>query len=211
MALQCLNPPTEALGDDVFSKETHIAFAEGIKELCMGQAISSGKFRAGDTLPSTQRSRHPPSGSPGSGHGGPKLPGLQLRIRGLHVEEVDQACAGGRVSPGAIFGRQHVVFIPQRPGVKRVGLGRQGEDVLEGGGGVGSTVGVPHGEGDGAGPGLPRAPAARQVPAHGPLEVPHEERVDDGVHGAVAVTQPGEHVKEAGGDAAAGGLAGLEP
>lgn len=105
-------------------------------------------------------------------------------------------------------GRQQAVFVPQHPRVQRVGLSLQGEDVLEGGGSAGPAVGVPHGEGDGAGPGVPRAPAAGQVLAHGPLEVPHEERVDDGVHGAVAVAEPGEHVEEAGGDAAADCLAG---
>ena len=100
------------------------------------------------------------------------------------------------------------MFIAQRPRVDRVGLSLQGEDVLEGRGGAGSTVGVPHGEGDGAGMGLPRAPAAGQVFAHGPLEVPHEERVYDGVHGAVAVPEPGEHIEEAGRDTAADCLAG---
>lgn len=55
---------------------------------------------------------------------------------------------------------------------------------------------------------LPGAVGTRQEPAQGPLEVPHEERVDDGVHGAVAVTQPREDIKELRGDAVAHGLEG---
>lgn len=43
--------------------------------------------------------------------------------------------------------------------------------------------------------------AAGQEPAQSSLKVPHEERVDDGVHGAVAVAQPGDGVKEGEGDA----------
>lgn len=42
--------------------------------------------------------------------------------------------------------------------------------------------------------------AAGQQPAQRALEVPHEERVDDGVHGAVAVAQPGDGVEEGEGD-----------
>lgn len=45
--------------------------------------------------------------------------------------------------------------------------------------------------------------AARQQPAQSTLEVPHEERVDDGVHGAVAVAQPRDGVKKRQGDALA--------
>lgn len=200
------------LGDDVFSKE--IAFEEGMEELCVGRETSCGKsalgrVSAGLGAPSQHAEVcNPPWGRPRLGHGGAEPLGLQLRVRGLHVEKVDQAGAGGQERPGAVAGRQRVVFIPQRPRVNRVGLRLQGEDVLEGRGGAGSAVGVPHGEGDGAGTGLPRAPAAGQVFAHGPLEVPHEERVDDGVHGAVAVPEPGEHVEEAGRDTAADCLRG---
>lgn len=214
VALHYLNLPAEVLGDDVFSKEMHVAFDEGIEELCVGRETSCDKsalrricMGLGDPSQHTEVC-NPPSGCPRSGHGGAELLGLQLRFRGLHLKEVDQAGAGGCESAGAVTGRQQAVFVPQRPGVNGVGFCLQGEDVLEGRGGTGSAVGVPHGEGDGAGTGLPRAPAAGQVFAHGPLEVPHEERVDDGVHGAVAVPQPGEHVEEAGRDTAADSLAG---
>lgn len=134
---------------------------------------------------------------------------LQLLFAGLRVKNIDQADAGGQESLGSVGGRRRqAVFVHRCPGVDGVSVGLQGEDVLEGRGHAGPAVGVPHGEGDGAGPGLPRAPAAGQVFAHGSLEVPHEERVDDGVHGAVAVPQPGEHVEEAGWDALAHCLAG---
>lgn len=214
VALHYLNLPAEVLGDDVFSKEMHVAFDEGIEELCVGRETSCDKsalrrvcMGLGDPSQHTEVC-NPPSGCPHSGHGGAELLGLQLRFRGLHLEEVDQAGAGGCESAGAVTGRQQAVFVPQRPGVNRISFCLQGEDVLEGRGGAGSAVGVPHGEGDGTGTGLPRAPAAGQVFAHGPLEVPHEERVDDGVHGAVAVPQPGEHVEEAGRDTATDCLAG---
>lgn len=44
--------------------------------------------------------------------------------------------------------------------------------------------------------------AGQQLPQRS-LEVSHEERVDDGVHGAVAVAQPGDGVEEGEGDALA--------
>lgn len=47
---------------------------------------------------------------------------------------------------------------------------------------------------------------AWQEPAQGPLEVPHEEWVDDGVHGAITIPEPGEDVEEAWGDAVTHGL-----
>lgn len=214
MALHCLNLPAGVLGDDVFSKETHVAFEEGIDQQCVGREMSCSKLALqtvciglGDPSQHTEV-HNPPLGHPCSGHGGAELLGLQLRVRVLHVKKVGQAGAGGRENRGTVASRQQAGFVPQHPGVNRVGLSLQGEDVLEGRGGTGSAVGVPHGEGDGAGTGLPRTPAAGQVFAHGPLEVPHEERVDDGVHGAVAVPEPGEHVEEAGWDAAADCLAG---
>lgn len=98
-------------------------------------------------------------------------------------------------------GGQKDVLVHLDDRVHRVSLALQSEDILEGHPQPLPTVGVPHRQGDGAGPAFPRAPAAGQVLGHGSLEVPHEERVDDGVHGAVAVTKPGEHVKEAGRDA----------
>lgn len=55
---------------------------------------------------------------------------------------------------------------------------------------------------------LPGAAGTRQEPAQRPLEVPHEEWVDDGVHGAVTVSQPREAIEEAWGDAVAHGLEG---
>lgn len=57
-----------------------------------------------------------------------------------------------------------------------------------------------------AGTALPKAAGTWQEPAQGPLEVPHEEWVDDGVHGAVTVTQPRENVEEFWGDAVAHSL-----
>lgn len=42
--------------------------------------------------------------------------------------------------------------------------------------------------------------AAGQEPAQSSLKVSHEKRVDDGIHGAVAVAQPGDGVKEGEGD-----------
>lgn len=47
---------------------------------------------------------------------------------------------------------------------------------------------------------------AWQEPAQGPLEVPHEEWVDDGVHGAITIPEPGKDVEEAWGDAVTHGL-----
>lgn len=55
---------------------------------------------------------------------------------------------------------------------------------------------------------LPGAAGTWHEPAQGPLEVPHEEWVDDGVHGAVTVTQPREAIEEAWGDAVTHGLDG---
>lgn len=98
---------------------------------------------------------------------------------------------------GTFSSWQQSVFVCHHLRHNGVSLSLQGEDILEGCGCTGPTVGVLHGEGDGTGPGLPSAPAAGQVFAHGSLEVPHEEWVDDGVHGAVAISQPGEHIKEA--------------
>lgn len=43
--------------------------------------------------------------------------------------------------------------------------------------------------------GRPRGAAGQELP-QGSLEVPHEQRVDDWIHGAVAVAQPGDGVKE---------------
>lgn len=133
---------------------------------------------------------------------------LQLLFVRLRVKNINQADVRGQESLGSVSSRREAVLVHRCPGVDGVGVSLQGEDVLEGRGHTGPAVGVPHGEGDGAGPGLPRAPAAGQVFAHGSLEVPHEERVDDGVHGAVAVPQPGEHVEEAGWDTLAHCLAG---
>ena len=72
----------------------------------------------------------------------------------------------------------------------------------------GAAVGGSHGGGGQAGPVLLGAVGTWQEPAQGPLEVPHEEWVDDGVHGAVTVTQPCEDIEEAWGDAVAHGLEG---
>lgn len=122
-----------------------------------------------------------------SGHGGAEL---QLRVRGLRIPKADRASSrawGGWEQPG---------LTAWCPRVHRVSVSLQAEHVLEGSGSAGAAVGIPHGQGDGAGPRLGGAPAAGQEFAHGSLEVPHEEWVDDGVHGAVAVAQPGEHIEE---------------
>lgn len=50
------------------------------------------------------------------------------------------------------------------------------------------------------------AEGTQKEPAQGPLEIPHEEWVDDGVHGAVTVSQPCEDIEEAWGDAVARSL-----
>lgn len=47
--------------------------------------------------------------------------------------------------------------------------------------------------------GGPRGAAGQEF-AQSSLKVSHEERVDDGIHGAVAVAQPGDGVKEGEGD-----------
>lgn len=67
-------------------------------------------------------------------------------------------------------------------------------------------MGSPHGGGGRAGPVLRGTVDAWQEPAQGPLEVPHEEWVDDGVHGAITIPEPGEDVEEAWGDAVTHGL-----
>lgn len=51
-------------------------------------------------------------------------------------------------------------------------------------------------------PGRAQGAAGQELP-QGALEVPHEQRVDDGVHRAVAVAQPGDGVEEGEGDALA--------
>ena len=90
-------------------------------------------------------------------------------------------------------------------GVKQVNGVRGGGRGLGGvggqGGGVGGQVGLPgvtqgQGEGRRRPPGGAGGGAAGQEPPQGPLQVTHEQGVDDGVHGAVAVPQPGEGVEE---------------
>lgn len=136
---------------------------------------------------------------PRSGHGSAEL---QLRAGALRVPKADGA------SSRAWRGWEQPGLTAWCPRVHRVGVSLQAEHVLEGRGGAGPAVGVPHGQGDGAGPGLCGAPAAGQEFAHGSLEVPHEEWVDDGVHGAVAVAQPGEHIEESSWDTATNCLGG---
>jgi hypothetical protein len=46
----------------------------------------------------------------------------------------------------------------------------------------------------------------RHEPAQGPLEVPHEEGIDDRVHGAITVSQPCEDIEETWRDAVTYGL-----
>ena len=76
------------------------------------------------------------------------------------------------------------------------GLGR----IRRQGGWLGRQVGFPgvaEGEREGRrGPPRGVGGAARQEPPEGSFEVSHEEWVDDGVHGAVAVAQPGHGLKE---------------
>lgn len=47
--------------------------------------------------------------------------------------------------------------------------------------------------------GRPRGAAGQELPQSS-LKVSHEQRVDDGIHGAVAVAQPGDGIKEGEGD-----------
>lgn len=50
--------------------------------------------------------------------------------------------------------------------------------------------------------------AAGQQPPQGPFEVTHEQRVDDGVHGAVTVAQPSDGIEEGRGNTLAYRLTG---
>jgi hypothetical protein len=65
----------------------------------------------------------------------------------------------------------------------------------------GTAVRGLHGRGGKAGLVLLGTVGAWQEPSQGPLEVPHEEWVDDGVQGAVTIPQPCEDIEEAWGDA----------
>lgn len=127
---------------------------------------------------------------------------MKLLIRLLWVEEGYRVCSCARQGPHV----EAVVPVKVGDGVGRICVPLKGQNVLEGNAWPRPAVGVPHGKRDGGGPVFPGTPAAGQVLGHGPLEVPHEERVDDGVHGAIAVTQPRQHVKEVCGDAVAGCL-----
>lgn len=58
------------------------------------------------------------------------------------------------------------------------------------------------GEGWRRSPGRAQGTAGQELPQSA-LEVPHEQRVDDGVHRAVAVAKPGDGVEKGEGDALA--------
>lgn len=96
--------------------------------------------------------------------------------------------------------------------VDRIGGGRRLVRRVGGQGGRGAAgqvriPGVAEGEGEGGrrASGGPRGAAGQELP-QGAFKVSHEERVDDGVHRAVAVAQPGDGVEEGEGDALAHGL-----
>lgn len=142
----------------------------------------------------------------------------QLRLRAIDAEEVDGSRGPGRRGwvPGGLARQQQLGREPRArkaPGARarvrvRVRRQGQGQHVLQAQAGPRAAVRGPHGGRGEARLLLPGAAGTRQEPAQGPPEVPHEERVDDGVHGAVAVAQPREDVKEPQGDAATHGLEG---
>lgn len=111
----------------------------------------------------------------------------QLNAGLLGLEQVDGVCGGGRLV-GGVRGQRRWGAAGQ------VGLPRVAERQRK------RWRGSAGGAGGGG--------AAGQQLAQRSLEVPHEERVDDGVHGAVAVAQPGDGVEEGQGDALAHRLGG---
>lgn len=117
---------------------------------------------------------------------------VQLRLRPLGFGKMKGVGPGGREEAE----RLAAVVVAMDDGIGRVCFAWKSQGVPEGNPRPGAAVGIPEGERNPAGPAFPRAGTTGQVLGHGPLEVPHEERVDDGVHGAVAVAQPGQEVEK---------------
>lgn len=117
---------------------------------------------------------------------------LFISIQGVHLIGQEQ-----RQIDGCVSGIQQVHRISGGGRLMRRvrGQGRRGAA------GQVWLPGVAEGEGERGrrSSGGPRGAAGQQL-AQSPLKVPHEQRVDDGIHGAVAVAQPGDGVKEGEGD-----------
>lgn len=115
-----------------------------------------------------------------------------ISIQGVHLIGQEQRQLDSRVS-----GIQQVHRISGSRGLMR-GVRGQGR---RGAAGQVRLPGVAEGEGERRrrSSGWPRGAAGQEL-AQSSLEVSHEQRVDDGIHGAVAVAQPGDGVKEGEGD-----------